>query len=88
MSKPRVFISSTFYDLRHIRMDLDKFIESMGYEPVRNEEGDIAYGKENELQDYCYNEISSIDMFVSVIGGRFGSESNSKGNSSLTFSQA
>lgn len=78
MSKPRVFISSTFYDLRHIRLDLDKFIESMGYEPVRNEEGDIPYGKETELQDYCYKEISNIDIFVSIIGGRFGSESNTK----------
>ena len=81
MSKPRVFISSTFYDLRHIRLDLDKFVENMGYEPVRNEEGDIAYGKESELQEYCYKEISNIDMLISVIGGRFGSESSSQGYS-------
>ena len=26
MAKPRVFISSTFYDLRQIRVELDKFI--------------------------------------------------------------
>lgn len=39
MAKPRVFISSTFYDLRQIRVELDKFIEGLGYEPVRNEEG-------------------------------------------------
>ena len=29
MAKPRVFISSTFYDLRQIRVELDKFIESL-----------------------------------------------------------
>lgn len=45
MAKPRVFISSTFYDLRTVRLELDKFIESIGYEPIRNEEGDIPYGK-------------------------------------------
>lgn len=78
MSKPRVFISSTFYDLRHVRLDLDKFIEGMGYEPVRNEEGDIPYGKDRDLQEYCYKEISTIDILVSIIGGRFGSESNTK----------
>ena len=83
MARPRIFISSTFYDLRQIRLDLDKFIEGMGYEPVRNEEGDIPYGKDNELQDYCYKEISNIDIFVSIIGGRYGSESNSK-NYSIT----
>ena len=73
MEKPRIFISSTFYDLRHIRADLDKFIESLGYEPIRNEEGDIPYGKEEELQSYCYKEISNVDILVSIIGSRYGS---------------
>jgi hypothetical protein len=44
MAKPRVFISSTFYDLRQLREDLDDFIRSMGYEAVRNEEGNIPFG--------------------------------------------
>ncbi len=78
MAKPRVFISSTFYDLRQIRVELDKFIESLGFEPVRNEEGDIPYGKEEELQSYCYKEVSNIDILVSVIGSRYGSTANTK----------
>ena len=60
MAKPRVFISSTFYDLKQIRLELDKFIEGLGYEPVRNEVGDIPYGKDEELQSYCYKEISKL----------------------------
>lgn len=36
MAKPRIFISSTFYDLRQVRSDLDTFIENIGYEPLRN----------------------------------------------------
>ncbi len=75
MAKPRVFISSTFYDLRQIRIELDKFLESMGYEPVRNEEGDIPYGKEDELQMYCYKEIDNVDILIAIIGGRYGSPS-------------
>lgn len=75
MAKPRIFISSTFYDLRHVRTDLNNFIESLGYEPVRNEEGDIPYGKEEALEAYCYNEIKAVDILVSIIGSRFGSES-------------
>ena len=78
MAKPRVFISSTFYDLRQIRVELDNFIESLGYEPVRNEEGDIPYGKEDALQDYCYKEISNIDILISIIGSRYGSPANTK----------
>lgn len=74
MAKPRVFISSTFYDLKQIRIELDKFIESLGYEPVRNEEGDIPYGKDEELQKYCYKEIDNVDILVSILGSRYGSK--------------
>lgn len=73
MAKPRVFISSTFYDLRQIRSELDKFIMNIGYEPVRNEEGDIPYGKDEELQKYCYREIENVDILVSIIGNKYGS---------------
>lgn len=75
MAKPRIFISSTFYDLKQVRADLNMFIDSLGYETIRNEEGDIPYGKEEALEEYCYKEIKSIDILVSIIGGRFGSES-------------
>lgn len=80
MARPRIFISSTFYDLRQVRSDLDTFIENLGYDPVRNEEGDIPYGKDEALEEYCYKEIKAVDILVSIIGGRFGSES--KRNSS------
>ena len=75
MARPRVFISSTFYNLKQTRVDLDLFLDQLGYEPVRNEEGDIPYGKEDALEEYCYKEIKSIDILISIIGGRFGSES-------------
>lgn len=75
MARPRVFISSTFYDLRSVRLELDKFLESIGYEPVRNEEGDIPYGSVESLQTYCYKEITNIDILISIIGNRFGTPS-------------
>lgn len=75
MAKPRVFISSTFYDLKQIRADLDNFIHSLGYDVVRNEEGAIPYEKDSPLEDYCYKEIYSVDILVAIIGGRFGSPS-------------
>lgn len=84
MAKPRIFISSTFYDLRQTRVDLDQFIESLGYEPVRNEEGDIPYGKDKELQEYCYKEISNIDILVSIIGSRYGSVATGDDNYSVS----
>ena len=79
MAKPRVFISSTFYDLKQIRIELDKFIESLGYEPVRNEVGDIPYGKDDNLQTYCYREVGNVDIFISILGGKYGSKAVAEG---------
>lgn len=75
MAKPRIFISSTFYDLRQVRSDLDRFIKELGYDAVLNESGNIPYGKDDKLEEYCYKEISNIDILISIVGGRFGSES-------------
>lgn len=83
MAKPRVFISSTFYDLRQVRADIDIFLEKIGYESIRNEEGDIPYGRDEALEEYCYQEIKSVDILISIIGGRFGSESK-RDNSSIS----
>jgi hypothetical protein len=41
MATPRVFISSTCYDLKYIRENLKFFIQNAGYEPVLSEEGNV-----------------------------------------------
>lgn len=75
MAKPRIFVSSTYYDLKHIRADLERFIREQGYDPVLNEKGHIPYGSSDKLEEYCYKEIELSDILVSIVGGRFGSES-------------
>ena len=84
MAKPRVFVSSTFYDLRQIREDLDRFISGLGYEGVLHEQGDIAYGKDSPPEGYIHREIQMCDILVCVIGGRFGTESQEQPGSSIT----
>ena len=75
MAKPRVFISSTFYDLRYVREDLERFVKEMGYEPVRHETGSIPYSKEKPLEESAYQEVTQSDIIVCVVGGRYGSDS-------------
>ena len=75
MAKPRVFLSSTFYDLRYVRSDLERFIRDLGYEPVLSERGHVPYGKQEALEQYCYREINMCDIVVSIVGGRYGSPS-------------
>ncbi len=74
MAKPRIFISSTYYDLKHIRSSLENFIDSMGYEPFLSEKGSIAYSPDRPLDESCYREVVNCDILLLIIGGRYGSE--------------
>ncbi|MDP2591644.1 DUF4062 domain-containing protein [Vibrio splendidus] len=76
MAKPRVFLSSTYYDLKQVRSDLERFIEEQGYDSILNEKGNIPYGSQEKLEEYCYKEINHCDILVSIIGGRYGSQSH------------
>lgn len=81
MARPRVFISSTFYDLKYVREDIGRFVRELGYESILFEKGEIPYGKNQRPEEYCYKEIELCDVLVSIIGGRYGSESSEKGYS-------
>lgn len=76
MGKPRIFISSTYYDLKQVRTNLEIFIKNLGYEPILHEKGSIPYGRKFSLEEYCKKEIQYCDIVISIIGGRYGSESN------------
>lgn len=78
MAKPRIFISSTYYDLKHLRSSLDLFVESLGFESILSEKGDIAFSPDTPLDDSCYREASNADIFCLIIGGRYGSESSGR----------
>ena len=73
MAKPRIFVSSTYYDLRHIRNSLESFIDGMGYESVLFESGDIPFHNDLTLADSCYSEVQNCHMLVLIVGGRYGS---------------
>jgi hypothetical protein len=76
MAKPRVFVSSTYYDLKQVRSDLERFIHDQGYDAVLNEKGHISYGSQEKLEEYCYKEIDQCDILISIIGGYYGSQSH------------
>ena len=75
MAAPRVFLSSTYYDLKHVRSDIADFIRGLGYSVVQNENLDIPYSQKKELEYDCYSEILTCDIVVCVIGNSFGTES-------------
>lgn len=70
---PRVFISSTFYDLKFIREELANFVRSYNFEPILFEQGDVGYIHGRNPDESCYKEMSHADMVILIIGGRYGS---------------
>ncbi|HVY05302.1 MAG TPA: DUF4062 domain-containing protein [Burkholderiales bacterium] len=77
MARPRVFISSTYFDLKTIRDDIDRFVREKGFEAIRHERGQIAYGREEQPEKYSYREIEFCDILVCIVGGKYGSVSSS-----------
>jgi hypothetical protein len=79
MARLRVFVSSTYYDLKHVRSSMENFVESLGYEAVLSEKGNIAFRPDVPLDESCYREAQTSDMLVLIIGGRYGSEASGEG---------
>ncbi|QWL64038.1 DUF4062 domain-containing protein [Aeromonas jandaei] len=72
MAIPRVFISSTCYDLKHIRESLKYFVRTIGYEPVLSDDGDVFYSPDTHTHESCLKEVETCQIFILIIGGRYG----------------
>ena len=77
MAVLRVFISSTYYDLKEVRNNVGNFIMNLGYEPVMHERSGVAYVQDKPLEEDCYHELASCDIVVCIVGSKFGSQSSS-----------
>ncbi|WP_371194065.1 HAD-IB family phosphatase [Glaciecola sp. SC05] len=75
MAKPRIFVSSTYVDLKDIRGELARFIEEHGYEPVVFEKDSVPFGLNETLEESCYEEVTKCSMVILIIKSRFGSSS-------------
>lgn len=73
MAAPRIFVSSTCYDLQEIRGNLRDFILSFGYEPIMSDFGDIFYDTDKHVQDSCIEAIKQSDLYVLIVGDNYGS---------------
>jgi len=84
VAAPKVFVSSTCFDLGEIREQLKRFIRSFGFEPVLSDNGDVFYHPDLHTHEACVHEISNCQLFILIIGGRFGGEYVSDKNKSIT----
>lgn len=72
--KPKVFVSSTYYDLKHIRENIEKMLDNMNLDSILFESSDIYFEHGKPLDMSCYQEVFNCNMMVLIVGGRYGSE--------------
>lgn len=72
---PCVMLSSTFYDLRQIRDDLRRFIETeLGYRPLVSEHPSFPIDPDATTVENCRRRVErDADVLVLIIGRRYGS---------------
>lgn len=77
-SKTTLFVSSTCYDLSQVRADLRDFSESSGLEPILSEFDSFPVNPNQDTLSNCLEAVKNrTDIFVLVVGGRYGSIADS-----------
>jgi hypothetical protein len=71
---PSLFVSSTCYDLRQVRADLEQFIRTLGLNPILSETLDFPVAPESGTIENCLRVVDEqADLFLLIIGNRYGS---------------
>ena len=71
---PNVFLSSTMYDLSELRAQLRQFIEGLGWRAVMSEHDSFPIdANQTTVENSRRNVRENADVFVMVVGARYGS---------------
>lgn len=74
MSKTRVFVSSTCFDLSQLREDIRNCIIQLGHEPLLSEYPSFPVSPDLGIVENCKKNVrENTDIFFLVVGGRRGS---------------
>lgn len=72
MAKPRIFLSSTCYDLSDARASLTTFLESLGFDVLNSQDKKFGVKPGVHSHDACLAMMTNADYVVLIIGGRRG----------------
>jgi len=73
-NRTTLFVSSTCYDLAQVRVDLRKFLESLGLEPILSEFDSFPIDPSKSTIENCLHVVRTrADIFLLIVGTRYGS---------------
>ena len=88
---PNVFVSSTMYDLSELRAQLRQFVAGLGWHAVMSEHDSFPIDPDRTTIENCRRNVrENADIFVIVIGARYGSidSASDKSVTNLEFTEA
>jgi Domain of unknown function (DUF4062) len=74
--KPRIFVSSTYYDLKYLREQIELFLERFNFEPVLFESDKLTYEHGKTVDIASSEGVSHCQMLILIVGGRYGTPAN------------
>lgn len=73
MSKTKIFVSSTCFDLSQVREDIREGLFNLGHDPILSEYDSFSVIPDLNNVDNCRRNVrENTDIFILIIGGRRG----------------
>jgi hypothetical protein len=72
MARPRVFISSTCFDLNDIRSELTDFFEKYNFEVLNSQLKNFGVTPQKHSHTACLDQVNNADYLILIIGRRRG----------------
>lgn len=72
MPKPRIFLSSTCYDLTQVRSELTSFLEERGFDVINSEKSSFGVTPGRHSHSACLEEVDNANYLLLLIGKRYG----------------
>ena len=72
MAKPRIFISSTCFDLNDVRSELTSFLGKYGFEVLNSQLKNFGVTPQKHSHTACLEQVHNADYCIVIIGRRRG----------------
>jgi len=72
MAKPRIFISSTCFDLNDVRSELTSFLGGYGFEVLNSQLKNFGVAPQRHSHTACLDQVYNAEYCIVIIGRRRG----------------
>lgn len=82
-----IFISSTCYDIKDLRAEVEIFLKEKGHKLLLSDRANFPLSIGTHRHDVCIQNVGQCDLFVLIIDSRFGAPYYKDPNISITWAE-